>query len=259
MYMDRRLLFFPAAAVVWAQQTPPAAEEAKRALVSRVQQYYQLMLDKKYRQAEAMIAEDSKEDYYNGKKPDIRGFEITRVEMGENNTTAVVTVKAKVLLLMMGVGAQIFDIPTPTHWKIENDQWCWYIPEEAKNNTPFGKMNTGQQGEKKDLLDGKGKAPEFRALVNQVTIDKTSVYLTAEKPDETVVIQNGLPGLLTLRVDPHVQQIAGLSVTIDKLTLDSGAKATVRLHWDGKALISDVVEIAAFPINRPFDITVKAK
>jgi len=259
MNMDRRLLLFPTAAVVWAQQTPPAAEEAKQALISRVNQYYQLMQDKKYRQAEAFVADESKDDYYNGKKPDIKAFEITRVAMGDQDKTAVVTVKTKFVVLMMGVGAQIFDMPTPTYWKLENGQWSWYLPEEVKHATPFGKMNTNQEAGAKSELDGKGKAPEFGALVNQVTIDKTTVNLTAETPDDTVVIQNGLPGPLTLRLDPHAEQIKGLSVVVDKLTLDSGEKAIIQLHWKGEGPISDLVEIVAFPINRPFDISVRAK
>jgi hypothetical protein len=258
MNMDRRLLLFPTAAVVWAQQTPPAAEEAKQALISRVNQYYQLMQDKKYRQAEAFVAEESKDDYYDGKKPDIKGFEVTRVEM-EDQTTATVTVKMKLVVLMMGVGAQIFDMPTPTHWKLENGQWNWYIPDEAKHGTPFGKMSTNQDSGGKADLDGKGRAPEFGALVNQVTIDKTAVNLTADAPDDTVVIQNGLPGPLNLRLDPHAEHIQGLSVTVDKLTLEPGEKAAMRLHWNGAGKISDLVEIVAFPINRPYDISVTAK
>jgi len=66
-----------------AQQTSPAADEAKQALIGRVQEYYKLLQDKKFRQAEKrLVAEESKEDYYAGKKPDIKGFDIARVEVG---------------------------------------------------------------------------------------------------------------------------------------------------------------------------------
>jgi hypothetical protein len=257
--MNKRLLFFPAAATVcWAQQAAPAADEAKQALIGRVQDYYRLMVDKKYRQAEAMVADESKEDYYNGKKPDIRGFDVMSVALGEGQTTATVTIKAKVRMLMPGAGAQIFDMPSPTYWKLENGQWCWYVPEEVKRSTPFGKLNTAEGAGETRTLNEKGKAPEFNALLGQVTIDKTAVSLSAEAPEQTIVIENGLPGPLTLRVDPHADVIKGLKVTVDKLNLGSGEKGTVVLHWDGTGKISDVVEIAAFPINRVFDITVKA-
>jgi hypothetical protein len=259
--MDRRLLAFPAAATVcWAQQTAPAADEAKQALIGRVQTYYQLMVDEKYRQAEALIAEESKDDYYNGKKPKIKGFDLMSVALNDDQVTAKVTIKAKVLMLMPGAGAQIFEIPSPTYWKLENGQWCWYVPEEVKRMSPFGKMQTGEKaGAGSDADSMKGRAPEFRALVGQVRIDKTAVEFTAEAPEQKVVIENGLPGPLNLRLDPHAETIKGLSVTVDKLNLGSGEKATVSMRWDGSGKISDVVEIAAFPVNRPFDITVKSK
>jgi hypothetical protein len=254
--MDRRLLFPAAAATVWAQQVSPAAAEAEKALRDRVQQYYQLQVEKKFRQAEAMVAEDSKEDYYNGKKPNIRGFSIDRVEFQDNGTTATVTIKAKVLVLMPGAGAQVFEMPSPTHWKLENGLWCWYIPPEAKVTTPFGKLQIAE-GSAGQTPDPKGKAPDLAALVGQVSINRTSVDFGAGRDEQSVTITNGLPGPLDLRVDPHAEQIRGLSVAIDKTHLESGEKATLHFRMTGNAKIADVVEVTAFPINRAFDIQVK--
>lgn len=264
MYMDRRLLIFPLAGVVWAQQTAPDAEEAKQALVARVKQYYQLLLEKKFRQAEGLVAEESKDDYYNRQKPEIKGFEVMTAELNPDKTTAKVMVKAMTLTLMPGVGAQVFDMRVPTYWKLENDKWCWYIPEELKNATPFGTMKIGEVEEAaatagKKIMEGEGRAPALGVLVNQVTIDKTSILFTRKDPDQTVVITNGLPGPLTLRVDPHAEQIGGLKVTMAKTSLESGEKGTITLHWDGTKTFRDVVEIATFPVNRAFDIAVEAK
>ena len=47
--MDIRLLFPAVAATAWAQQTSPAAAKAEQALRERVQRFYQLQQDKKYR------------------------------------------------------------------------------------------------------------------------------------------------------------------------------------------------------------------
>ena len=74
--MDRRLLFPAIAATAWAQQPSQPSTEALR---DRVQQYYQMMVDKKYRQAEAMVAMESKEDYYNGKK--IKHYKVCRLKV----------------------------------------------------------------------------------------------------------------------------------------------------------------------------------
>jgi hypothetical protein len=260
--MVKSLLIPMLAASAWAWQGPPSADTVA-ALRARVQQFYQLEVDKKYRQAESMIADDTKDDYYNSRKPDLKGFSVESVELMKDNTQAKVLIKAKVLILMPGAGAQIFDMPTPTYWKLENNEWRWFIPEEMKTGTPFGKMKTGDSGT--DSLSMKGAAPggianpNLGALLGQITIDKTSIELSAAAPDAVATITNQLPGAVDLRVDPHVEVIKGLTVKVDKIHLEQGEKTEVHFHLAGKEKIADVVEITALPLNRVLDITVRTK
>ena len=67
--MDRRLLFPAVADTAWAQQSSPEAVAAEKALRERVQQFYQLQQDKKYRDAEAIVADDTKDSYYAARNP----------------------------------------------------------------------------------------------------------------------------------------------------------------------------------------------
>jgi hypothetical protein len=255
--MDKRLLLFPAAATVcWAQQANPAADEAKQALIGRVEEYYKLMIAKQYRQAEAMVATESKDDYYNGKKPDIRGFDIMKIEI--QGDTAVVTINAKVRVLMLGA-VQLFDMPSPSYWKIDNGRWCWYVPEEVKRRTPFGTMKKNDPQDGSGGLDGEGKAPSLASLQGSITIDRTSLLFAKGSADQNVVIRNGLPGPIDLRLDPHADAIKGLHVSVDKLHLESGQTSMVKLLWDGETSLTDTVEITASPVNRTFEIKVAAK
>jgi len=66
-------------------------------------------------------------------------------------------------------------------------------------NTPFGRFNPGGEPGK---LDKSNEAPDIGALLNQVTIDRTSVALTDSEPYQTVTITNSLPGLVELKLDP---------------------------------------------------------
>jgi hypothetical protein len=254
--MVKRLPILFLAAAAWAQQ--PDSEAALR---DRVQQFYQLQQDGKYRQAEAMIADDTKDDYYKARKPEIKGFRIDRIEMDKDK--AKVVMKVKVVFLMPGAGAQILEMAPPTWWKLENGEWRWYIPAEARSATPFGNMRTGENGT--PGMDMKGQAPggienpNIGALQGQVLIDITSVELSAAAPDSVVTITDQLPGPVDLRLDPHVDVIKGLTVKIDKIHLETGEKTAVHFHLSGKEKISDVVEIAAFPLNRPLDIAVRTK
>ncbi len=256
--MDRRLLFPAIAATAWAQQPSQPVTEALR---DRVQQYYQMMVDKKYRQAEAMVAEQSREDYYNGKKPDLRGFDIMNLDL-QTPTTAKVTIRAKVVVLMPGAGGQLFDMPTPTYWILENGAWCWYIPEEVKAATPFGQMKNGANAA--GGMDMKGAAPggidnpNVGSLVDQISIDKRSVTLTAKAPEQSVTITNGLPGPLDLTLDGRVLNIKGLKVEVKPTHLDAGAKAVVTIRRVGEAKLKDVVQVVAEPFHRIFDIQVES-
>lgn len=256
--MDRRFLFPALAATAWAQQQP--AQPNVEALRDRVQQYYQMMVDKKYRQAEALVAEESKEDYYNGRKPDIKSFEITSINLTSDKTAKVI-IKAKVLTLMPGVGAQVFDFPTPTDWKLENGNWAWYIPEEVKSATPFGKMQnapgSGAGLDMKGAAPGSVDKPDMAALMNQVTIDRSSLTLSKSSPEQTVRITNNLPGPINLSLDPHIKAVKAVNVAVDKLHLESGEKATVSIRAVGDEKFSEVLPIIAEPFHRVFNIQVK--
>lgn len=258
--MDRRFLFPAIAATAWAQQQP--AQPAAEALRDRVKQYYQLMVEKKYRQAEAMVAEDSRDEYYNGKKPDLRAFDILSLDL-QSATTAKATIRAKVLVLMPGAGAQLFDIPSPTYWKLENGVWCWYIPEETKAATPFGKMQndttSGAGMDMKGAAPGGIDNPDVGSLLNKITIDRISVVLSAKEPQQVVTIANGLPGPLDLTLDPHARSIKGIMIEVRPAHLEAGEKATVTIRRTAEGKVLDVVPVTAEPFHRVFNIQVRSE
>ena len=139
--MRRKFLLVPAFAITaWAQQTPPSAAEAETAVRARVEQFYQFEVDKKFRLAENLLAEDSKDAFYNGVKPEVRSFKIDSIELQENNTKAVVHAKVKVPFIMPGFPTVIGDSAVTTIWRFENGQWMQHIDPELILMSPFGKL-----------------------------------------------------------------------------------------------------------------------
>jgi len=262
--MDRRFVFPAVALTAWAQTSPNAAE-AEKALRDRAQQFYQFQVDKKFRQAEAMVADDTKDDYYASRKPDIKGFKIDKAELAPDLKTAKLIVKAKVMVLMPGFGPTTFDIPMPTEWKLEDGEWRWYISPEARVATPFGNMHTSKSNGPPAAPAPQGAAPggidnpNLSALQNQISISKTSVRLGRSNRDDSVSITNGMPGTIELRLDAHVETIRGLAVKLDKTRLASGETAVVQLHLAGDKKIADTVDIVAQPLNRLLSIEVIAQ
>jgi hypothetical protein len=264
--MDRWLLLPVIAAALWAQETAPAAAEAEKALRARVDQFYTLQVQKKFRQAEAFVAEDTKDFYYNSHKTDLLAFSVTKVEMLDNNTKARVTVSAKATMMLMGAGRLPFESPAVTLWKIENGAWVWYIDQDAVKQSPFGQMRPpdggmasakdGTTGSDRPNLAAMIKAPDLAALQSQVKIDRTSVVLTAAEPVQTATISNGMPGFVDVTLGP--ERVAGVSVEIDKTHLAAGEKAAVRFRKTGSAAAEGSVHVSVSPLNTQFDVRVKA-
>src|SRR5581483_1077098 len=124
-----------AAAAAPQQPAPPEVEQALRA---RVSQYYQDCVDRKYRDAENVLAEESKDWFYNHDKPQYKGFEIQSINWSDNFTHARVFV-------FLTVDMHLGTVTIPGHptaegeWKLVDGQWYLHLitPQEGFR-TPFG-------------------------------------------------------------------------------------------------------------------------
>lgn len=262
--MDRRLLFPVITITAWAQQPSKPATEALR---DRVQQYYQLTVEQKYRQAEALVAESARDDYYNGSKPTFKSFEIVSIDL-LTDTTARVTLRAKVLAIIPMATQQIFSMPVNTYWKLENGLWYWYTPEDLKGVTPFGKLKTtptNSSAPKSAEINQQGAAPgslsnpDVGALLNQITLDRSEVTLSAKDPEQVVTITNGLPGPIDLVISPRAEQIKGIKVAVSALKLSAGQKSTIRITRTSAQKVSDEIVFTADPFPQTFRIQVRSE
>jgi hypothetical protein len=116
--------------------TPPGVEDALRA---RMKLFYDCYLTGKFRQAYDLVAEDSKDQYFNQAKTPYHSYKINSIQFSDNFT------KAKVMVVVnrdFTFDNHTFpvDMPMMAYWKIENGQWVWYIiPRTAEERqTPFG-------------------------------------------------------------------------------------------------------------------------
>jgi hypothetical protein len=138
-----RSTFILICAAVCLGQTPkePAKPPADvdQALRARVQEFFQYHVTGEFRKAEPLVAEDTKDLFYNRNKPRYLKFvEIARIDYSENFTKATATVMVVSPQMIAGWGGGPPTIPIPSTWKIENGKWCWYLEPEAFLRTPFG-------------------------------------------------------------------------------------------------------------------------
>jgi hypothetical protein len=255
-YFDRKLLFPAMAVTAWAQQPSPATAEAEAALRARAEQFFQLQVDKKYRPAEAMVADDTKDLYYNGKKFNISSFSIEKIELLDDNTRARLTVKAKVTRAIPGFGFVDFDAPAATLWKLENGQWVYYVDQAATVQTPFGPVQE-QKGAGKDApptLSKVGKAPDISTLQSMVKIDRNAVDLSPDSQTETVTVTNDLPGGVDLEL--QYGKVPGVSVELEKKHLEAGEKTVIHFRATSAGKAVGLVHVTVSPIGAQLDIHV---
>lgn len=207
---------------------PPEADQALR---SRVTAFYQAHVDGKPRRAEALVAEDSKDVFFEQAKPRYYGFSIQKISYSDGFQRAEVTVDCEEDVTIAGMGRTFrTKVPRLTRWKVENGEWFWYFDPDAVTETPFGLLKPGglaPDGSKAPLTIPQG--PSVQDLMKAVKADKAEVTLSAAKPSvETVTVTNGMPGWVTLRLQKP--DLAGLEAELDRtqLQVNQTAKLTLR-------------------------------
>jgi hypothetical protein len=202
-------------------KAPPDVDDALRA---RITGFYQAHVDKKFRQADQYVAEDTKDFYYEANKPAYISFQIDKILYSDNFTKAKAIVTCK-MHVVVGFVDQVSMVPTPSTWKLENGQWCWYVDQKAGRDTPFGHWSP--KGESAGSLPTMTGAPDVQSLWKNVQADKRSVQLSAkEASSEEVTISSKMA--VELRLDAPT--VAGLNVTLDRTNLKAGEQAKVTFH-----------------------------
>jgi hypothetical protein len=253
-YIDRRILFPIAAVTAFAQQQSPEAAPAEAALKARAQEFFQMQVDKKYRQAEALVAEDTKDIYYNGKKFNIKKFTIQKVELFDNNTRGKVTIKSTSNVIIPVAGPVEIEGTSTIAWKMEDGQWMYHVDDTV--DTPFGPMK-GQPGPPQGAppQPGESARPTVAAIQSMVKIDGNTVTLTPESPVKSVTISSELPGGVDLSLGGD--QFPSFKAELEKSHLEQGEKTAIRFTSKGSG--SGTVLVFVSPIGTELTIQVTAK
>jgi hypothetical protein len=230
-------------------KAPPDVDEALR---SRISKFYQAQVDGHPRQSEQYVAEDSKDYFFEMRKPRILSFEIRQIDYTDNFTKAAVVAFAQMYVKFPGFDKKPLSMPVKTLWKVVDGQWYWYIDPETVNDTPFGKSSssgpsTGPGGNLPDVSQG----PNLQSLYKQVRADRQSVRLKSrEASSDQVTISSSLPGAVTLRLQAN--DIPGVEIKLDRTQLKSGESATLSFHAEprpGVARAGFTAVVVVVPIN----------
>jgi hypothetical protein len=223
------------AAPAFAQTDAPAAEkppaELERTVLTRVNEFYALMLKHQYRPAESYIAEDTKDYYYGGAKPDISKYEVMSVEFSDHFTRARALTRCTEPVVVAGFPPGDMTVTVPSLWKLENGNWYLYEdPEKISNpsglRTKIQKTidataaaNTAAPPMPSELP----KDPSF--ALGKLQADKQEVKLAAGAV-EKITISNSSAGPVTL--EPGYP-LPGVDAKLDRTEVGKGEKAVLTL------------------------------
>ena len=209
------------------EKAPPAVDEALR---QRVSGFFQAHVDKKFRQADAFVAEDSKDAFFTMEKQPYLSFEIVKIVYSDQFTKAKVITANGMEWRSPRIGKVLVKPPMTSLWKLENGQWFWYVlPSEQHRDTPFGRMTPGPDNPNPTILDAfKGVSPQ--QVANSVKVDRPEVRLSSYEPaSETVTVTNSMPGEVSLQL--MVPLMAGLQAKLDKALLKPNDTATISFQY----------------------------
>ncbi|HEV3331484.1 MAG TPA: hypothetical protein VG096_10910 [Bryobacteraceae bacterium] len=198
---------------------PPA--DVDQALRARITEFFQDHVDGKFRQAEALVAEDTKDFFYTGNKPKYLSFEIQRITYSDGYTRAKALVLCEQTVVFPGFGGQL-KVPTPSYWKLVDGQWYWYVNPEDLHKSPFGEFKPGP-GTSAGPVAIPNPADVLKAATAQVKADKQAVTLKLGGSDQ-VTIANSAPGVMSISL---LGSTTGVKVTLDRMDIPAGEKAVV--------------------------------
>jgi len=246
----------------WAQGNNPFAPkppaDVDAALRARMSDFFQYHVTGEYRKAEALVAEDTKDYFYDHNKPKYLSFEIRSIEYSNNFTRAKAVVMCETRINSPGFGNRAFQIPVPSSWKLEDDgKWYWWVEPEKIGLTPFGTMTPGPEvkGGSQAPPPGMANMPTSTDfLFQQVKLDKKSLTLSPESSD-VITIHNTAPGVMEVSV---VQRPPGIEAKLSKSSLSSGEDATLTVTA-GKAIQAGELRLQVNPIGMTLVIPIVRK
>ncbi len=213
-------------------KAPPAIDDALRA---RLNKFYEAHRDGKFRVADQLVAEDSKDVFFESDKRRCKTFEISKISYVDSEfTSANVLILCQTSILMPPAGVMELKMPIGSKWKVIDGEWFWYVEANRDRNSPFGKMQPGA-GDDGGLPTNIPKGPDLKDLMRMVSTDKNVLKFEAGKEGSSeLTITSELPGEAHLSIDGP--KSADLKLEFDKpmLTGKQAAKLVARYAPDSR-------------------------
>jgi hypothetical protein len=240
------------------EAAPPAIDSALR---ERVQHFYQAFVDAKFRRADEVVHEDSKDFFFTARKQQYKAFSITSVTYRNNFQEAEVMTLVDADMPTPMTGPLAMKLPMTTQWKLDQGKWWWYVKEEVIN-TPFGqyKRDPNAPVAQKPPTEGERLNPFAQAA--QMKVQPSPVILEAGNSWKSVAkLANTLSGSVELEME-LAPEARGLNARLSKSSLGVGEAAEITLEYkpaSGEAAKSATLHVLVKPLGRKVPVLVEIR
>jgi hypothetical protein len=248
------------AAAAFAQGSTPAetplkppAEKVDKALRARITEFYKLQAAGKHRDAEALVAKDTKDYYYSSGKTSYVDFEIKTISYFDKYQRASAVISTQRYLPHPDFAGRPFTVPITSKWKIENGKWVWYVDEADLRQTPFGverplpSANATPGAPLPGISASLGLAGKVRANVSAVALqqgESREIVFSSAAPGIAVVSLEGTPeGFAVSPNRVFIKQNETAKVTVK--ALPGAAAAALKFRIDPTGEFIDVTATVA--------------
>lgn len=241
----------PAASTV---EVPSGTEEAVR---ERASEFYRLQIEGKFRQAEALVCEESKDVYYDAEKERWKSLKIQGVTF-----TAPQAARVSVALgneMKTPQGTFPVEVPMVSVWHEKQGQWCLSMPKPGTGEkiTPWGVMKAGP--------GGTGKLPTAKpvsvgSIQSGVQLSKKVIRFDPATPSSDVVtISNRLDG--SIQIEVNTVPLNGLTWKVVSPMVKSQGSTQLEVSYDPSKAVgqpaSRKLMVTIHPINLVQDVAVE--
>jgi hypothetical protein len=221
-----------------ADKAPPAVDEALRV---RVDKFYGAFVAGKFKEAYALVADDSQDKFFELSKDQYKGCDIVKTRYSDNFTKAVVVTSCKGEFRWNGV-VMPTSFPLLSNWEVVDGQWYWHYVKPTQVASPFsptGFVPVPPDGNPADApIVPKDIAGTAKAILAKVNVDKHEIHLRSfENSQDLIHVRNDMPGAVSLKLDNL--DMPGLKITVGKPTLLAHEETTITFEWrlDDPALL----------------------
>lgn len=211
------------------RSAPPEEDEALRA---RVNGFYSLFQEGKFRQAEAFVAEDSRDLYYNAPKTRIFSYSIKNVEFNPDLDEADVLITAET---MSALSAQPLEQPLPSKWERIEGEWFLKIKgvkQGQSYDSPAGPLNFDPQTGSSGARPANFEPPNLASMQTMYEVDSRILTFpgdSAEPVTQTVTVKNKFDDELT--IDRLTRDFPGMEIQVESLVVPKGGETKISFTY----------------------------